>query len=876
MNCWPLTGRAEELAAASAGVLGGGIVISGAAGVGKSRLAHEILDAARRTGRRCRYLAATESARSVPLGVFAEYTTGSGEDPLARIGRVLDAVAGGSDDPPLVLIDDAHLLDDQSALVVHQMVLHGTASVVLTVRTGKQAPDTIRTLWKSNGLARLELQPLSRLETVDLLENVLNGVIESESADRLWHYTRGNVLYLRQLVSDELAAGHLFRRFSVWIWDRAPMVSQTLFELVDAGVGRQPDHVVSVVDVLAVAEPLQLETVRAVVGHAAVEQAEAADLITVDTDAVHPVVRLAHPMYGEVRRHRAPALRLRRLRSAVIAALPTPTDGRPLNDVELVRRAVLTVESDTTPDPDVLVDAANAAIRQMDPVTGERLARCAIHNGGGVPAQTVLMNALANGEHLEPALAINHELLAGATTEVERVVFGLIRVGIFLRQNNRAEAGQIRDWQMAAEDCGLTKIYECLLAAVLSLENDFESAAQVAVAGLSGTGELPPAAEFVGRFGLVTACGELGRISLVRDHAQRGHLLARTSPITASARFSFTACHAMTLLFAGLIGEATGLATRFEGEPMDHPLARAYRATFSGLLALSSGELPLARRLLAEASALVDNQLLRSCVDFAMATALAMTGDAANAQAALSRVPADDPARESLTYVVTAAAWTRAAGGLVSEAIDISLDGARAARDLPAPAREVMCLQTAAQFGDTTYADRLVALASRVEGPRVGAAAAHVVALRAADGDGLMAAAKMYESFGDLVAAGDAAAQAAVVCRSGGLRGSAMTATAFSRQLAARTGADTPALRMNQLSVPLTARQREVIALAGQGMTNREIADRLTTSVRTVEGHLFRASRSTGVSGRDALIGLLLHPDERAESSERALPPVRT
>ncbi|WP_157108728.1 helix-turn-helix domain-containing protein [Aldersonia kunmingensis] len=57
--------------------------------------------------------------------------------------------------------------------------------------------------------------------------------------------------------------------------------------------------------------------------------------------------------------------------------------------------------------------------------------------------------------------------------------------------------------------------------------------------------------------------------------------------------------------------------------------------------------------------------------------------------------------------------------------------------------------------------------------------------------------------------------------------------------------------------MPLIARQREIITLAGHGMSNREIAERLTMSVRTVEGHLFRASQRTGVSTRQALIALV-------------------
>ena len=38
-------------------------------------------------------------------------------------------------------------------------------------------------------------------------------------------------------------------------------------------------------------------------------------------------------------------------------------------------------------------------------------------------------------------------------------------------------------------------------------------------------------------------------------------------------------------------------------------------------------------------------------------------------------------------------------------------------------------------------------------------------------------------------------------------------------------------------------RQREITSLAAQGLSNKEIADRLTMSTRSVEGRLFRASQ---------------------------------
>ena len=57
--------------------------------------------------------------------------------------------------------------------------------------------------------------------------------------------------------------------------------------------------------------------------------------------------------------------------------------------------------------------------------------------------------------------------------------------------------------------------------------------------------------------------------------------------------------------------------------------------------------------------------------------------------------------------------------------------------------------------------------------------------------------------------------------------------------------------------LPLTAREREIAALAARGLSNKTIADRLTVSVRTVEGHLYRAGIKLGVSERTALAEVL-------------------
>ncbi|MCY1245670.1 Bacterial regulatory protein, luxR family [compost metagenome] len=51
----------------------------------------------------------------------------------------------------------------------------------------------------------------------------------------------------------------------------------------------------------------------------------------------------------------------------------------------------------------------------------------------------------------------------------------------------------------------------------------------------------------------------------------------------------------------------------------------------------------------------------------------------------------------------------------------------------------------------------------------------------------------------------------------------------------------------------LTKRERNIVGLAATGLSDRQIADRLQISVRTVEGHLYRCYLKLGIAGRDEL-----------------------
>ncbi len=68
--------------------------------------------------------------------------------------------------------------------------------------------------------------------------------------------------------------------------------------------------------------------------------------------------------------------------------------------------------------------------------------------------------------------------------------------------------------------------------------------------------------------------------------------------------------------------------------------------------------------------------------------------------------------------------------------------------------------------------------------------------------------------------------------------------------LASALVSDNPAVWEAVRDLPLTRREREVLALVGQGLSNREIAERLCISPYTVQNHLGNLYAKLGVDSR--------------------------
>jgi DNA-binding CsgD family transcriptional regulator len=772
---------------------------------------------------------------------------------------VIESLTSAPDGATVVVgVDDAPLLDDLSIFVLHQIVQRRAAKVVLTVRDGETVPAAIQEVLKAGQFDRLELQPLSRDDTATLLSATLGGSLHPDTAQRLWELTRGNVLYLQNIVEQEVAAGRLVRLEGVWRWVGDRAVPPGLVELIESRIGDLPTSVRDVVDALAVGEPIELASLARLADPAAVEEADTRGLITLETVDAGVEVRLAHPLYGEVRRERAAPTRLRRLRGLVATELAKSDD---CDDVSVVvRRAALGLDSDLEPDPDLLVRAARGAVWFPNLPLADRLADAAIRAGGSAEANFIrahVLSWLGRGREADAVLAGTGEL-----TDVGRA-----RVA-FLRATNRlfvladpAGAKRLIDDASHTAPRRSRGCVDAFLTVYWAAMGKPDAARQSSKT--FALEELPDlVAARTTAWAITVACGDAGRVTEAVAAAEAGYSVPMRSFVVLPD------AHVGALILAGRIAEAWQVAERFHRamvlvidvgqQTTDVPRAVLGRAA-RGACRLSTACSLLGAVADALSAADEANGWWYRC-QLSLTVALAMRGLTDEAAAALAAL--DDRRHPSWRYLdyeyAIARAWVSAGQGAVSQAVATMLAAAETARASGQFAAEVICLQTATQFGVRSVAARLHELEAIVEGPRVGRAARFAAALRAGNAAELAAVSEDFEAMGDLVAAVDAAAQAALAYRRQDLRGSVLGCVTRADALAEQCGgANTPALRQAREPLPLTDREREIVMLIGEGLSTRAVAERLTISVRTVERHIYNAMAKTGTGSRADLAALL-------------------
>jgi len=862
---WPIVGRRPELAVFERVVSSGeyaGLVIHGRAGVGKTRLAEECRRQAAAAGHPAERVTGSRSTVLVPLGAAAGLLAdGPGRpgpdgqlDTAALFDQARRAVHQRHGGRRLVVVaDDVPLVDSASLALLGYLAAQGTIFLVATVRTGEPVPDLVTGLWREGRLERVDLEDLGRADLETLLYRALGGPVEAGTAREFWEVTRGNPLYVRELVLGCLESGALVERSGVWHLEGPVPSTARLVDLVGRRIEGLSAGARSVVELLAVCEPLELEYLETAAPAEVLESLEQAGLVTIAV--AEGEVRLAHPLHAKVVRAAMPRSRARAILLGQAGRLEatTPTGAAAL------RIAVWRLDAGVPPDPAVLVRGAHLARYAHDFQTVRRLIEA-------VPGEDLdAAGALLLGEALyelgafdraERVLARGQQLSSGehialrlAVTRAKNAQWGLCRPETALAINAAARAvitaGPLVEELVADE------------ASVLTFSGHPDRALAV-LEHMEGAGRrtrtvraiaAAPALAVTGRTAEAVQAAEAG----YADHLALDEELAIAHP----------AMHLVNQVFAlaeaGRLAEAEQLARAGAEIVASHrvPIAKIFFAANLGRVATVQGRVATARRYWAEAAGLATAHRFagpRRLALSGLALAHAMAGDATAAAQVLAERDTGPAFGFRGPEQQLADAWTAHASGRPAEAAARFRAAAAQAASTGHRTAEAWLLHDVMRTSGEDTSARLGELAGACDSPLISARARHAAAARARDARELAGAAGDFEALGAMLLAAEAASGAAEAFTRAGDRRAAAAALRRSGMLAASCeGAATPGLFHAPAADPLSGREREIAMLAANGMASKAIAGRLFLSVRTVSNHLQHAYTKLGVSNRAAL-----------------------
>lgn len=862
---WPFMGRDDELRRMHRLVTEGvhqGVVLAGPSGVGKTRLALECLRLAERAGLSTVRATATRSASSLPFGALAGLLPAGGRRPgavddradlLRQAAAALVEQAGNR--RLVVFVDDAHLLDDASATLVHQVATSGSAFVLVATRAGEPAPDPVVALWHDDLADRIELGSLPTETLTELLVAALGGPVDADTAAELTRRADGNVLFLRELVLGALGDGTLVDEDGAWRLRSALSPSARLIDLVETRLEGVDLAERALLELVAYGEPLGEAELQAVARPAAAESLERRGLLASTTRGRRLEVRLAHPIYSDVLRARIPVVRERAIARALAEAVEA-TGARRREDTLQVASWRLVGGGGR---PEVLLAGATAARWRYDFELAERLVRAALDAGGGFDAELLDAQLASLQGRTAEAEAALLALAGRAPDDARRGDVALSRIHNSVSWTGYDAERVIDEAEAALDDPAWRDRLAAERLVLVHLTQGPRATAEAAAPLLArARGEALAVACIPAAYGL----GRLGRLDAALDASARGHAahLATPKPLGWYPWWHDVArCYAFQ--HAGRFAEADALATeRYRRAVADGSSeAQAIFALMPAFAVAEQGGVRTAARAAREALALsraLDRPVLVRLCHVHAALALALDRRAAESEEALAELDALSlPPVRCDVDALRARGWAAVAAGDLGRACEHLEQAAELGDEVGDLVGQASALHALARLGRAAEArDRLAALAHHIDGSLAGARAAHADVLARQDPEGLEAISRDFEAMGAALLAAEAAADAAVARWQAGQRRDAAVDERRARDLAEGCESPaTPALQSVAARTRLTAAERETAMLAAAGRGNRQIADRLGLSVRTVANRLQEVYGKLGISRRGDL-----------------------
>ncbi|MCB0872941.1 MAG: AAA family ATPase [Thermoleophilia bacterium] len=853
-----IVGRARELGLVERSLSETGVVVlTGPIGVGKTRLAEEVLRTHGTDGAVLR-IACSSGTSSVPLGAFAHLLpdgTAAADltNALWAAQQALLRASGGVS--PLVVVDDAHHLDPVGAALCHLLARSGRCRLVLTLRAGEAVPEPITEIWKDGLGERIVLGPLEREDARDLAALMLGVSPEPEFEGRLWEVTRGNPLCLREVILAARESGSLVEGSDGASLQGELSIDGRVAELVNARLSTLAPGERSALALVALDGEPPLGIIERVATADAVSALERRGMVEAIADGRRRSLRSTHPLFRDLLAASLTEIE-RRSHSAALASAYSETPCRRVDDMEQV--ALHSLAGGVQCAPDTLLNAARRALGRSGPLTAEALAQAAVDAGAGPHGKLVVGEALAAQGRTDEAIA-TLVMTAEHTDDPEVITRATVT------------ASWLEGFQLGKPEDGLTRLAAARLRApgrlnqhsigaqqaMLHFIRGSYAAAMEAAAPILADQDVPPRLELAALSPVVAMSVLAGRISAARELGERvgraieGLRLVPLEVVGAGVLMQAWAImqsgdfDASNQLIARIRGEFTGFAWMIDVAISMHHVwqGRLRQGIDLATVTVHSlersdpwGQIPWLCAITTEGAVL--------------------TGDPKLAQKWRERLDVvGDRAFYARSDVFRARALHDHMRGRRTDAIN----GIFRAHDLAMDeGKETLA---AAALDDLSRLDEPVEAAERLQmlcatadpewrGLRILATAAQACA----DRDAALAeeAGERFATWGRLLRAAEMHALAATYHREAGRNADAYQSARRSISYQALCeGASTHILAARPML--LGPRGAEIAELIADGLDTKAITDRLVVSRRTIENHLYRIYRELDIGGQQEL-----------------------
>ncbi len=879
---WPLIGRRLDLelfgdALEDRAV--SGFVIGGPAGVGKTRLADECQGVALVDGHATARVIASRAAASVPLGAIAHLIppAARGAIPIPadadRAGEVhalfvaalhdLAATAPVHDQPVVIMVDDVHLLDTSSLALLNHARTVGAAFLVATRRADEPTGTALSAVLADPTVIEYPLAPLARADVDTLLHLALGGPLEGSAGASLWAISQGNALYLRELTLGALTSGALVEDLGVWHLQGPLTSSHRLRDLVEERIRGTGEDGRAILEWLAVVGPTGRSELEQMTTLEALDALAVAGLIEITEEQRRRTVSLTHALHAEAIRSNLGRLRVRGLLRDAVARVDA-RGARRRDDPTRIAMWQLAVDgkADTT----VLLAAARAARAAHDFAEVERLADAILRAEPGLGAAAAMLGEaryeLGHFDEADAALATaqqsagtDHEHLHAAAARARNQFWGFLdpaaASATIAAARTRLGRAADRDELLALEATHL--VYDGDPRAALALLDGMEAAPSPRGLVLRALPEAPALA-LLGRTFDALAIASNG----FEVHMALGDEIFGAPPGT------HIVAQVLALTHGGRLDEAAQLAhAGYDIAVIDRvPFSQIWFALELGTIATLRGRPATSLSWFREARTKARATGFRHQLALALAgggMAAAQLGDVSGAGVARGELETLTAASPRLGVLIheqaLGIAWPLVSAGEQATATALLLEQAGAAADAGLVTSASWLWHDALRIDpDAPVVGRLADLAATSDSPLLTARAEHAAAVQARDTGALLHTADTFEALGlDLLADEATLAAADELRRAGDQRGGQTAAARAELILARCEGAQTPRSVRADTIVPLSNREREIARLAAQGLSSRDIGERLSLSVRTVNNHLQRAYTKLAITNRTEL-----------------------